>query len=151
MLLALALSGVLGLIGALAPPALEREAEAAIGVICLLSLAAPVVGIVGSLGSIGDSIPEYVPAVGEGGYLEVSEQAFADGIERYIAEEFSLPEECVEVRLSGFDFEAMSAAEARVLLYGTAAMGNIGGIRECVSEKFLSEGGRCEVVINAEH
>lgn len=144
---ALALSSVLGLISSLSHPSLAKEAEAAIGILCLFSLASPIAAAIPRLLDLPR--PEQsLPVIGGGGYIELSEAAFADGIREYISGEFSLDASEVAVDISDFDFTAMRAGGVTVRLRGTAALSDIPGIREAIKGNFTSDGGECKVVID---
>lgn len=147
IIFALALSSVLGLIGSLSHPSLAREGEAAIGILCLFSLVSPIAAAIPSLLDLPR--PEQsLPAIGEGGYVELSEAAFADGIREYISGEFSLDRAEVSVDISDFDFTAMRAGGVVVRLIGSAALSDVRGIRDTVKSNFISDGGECKVVID---
>lgn len=148
IVMALSLSVALGLIGAAAHPQLSRETEAAIGVLCLFALAAPVAAAIPSLldpPSIEESIPALTP---EGGYIELGERAFTEGISRYVAEELSVGEDEIALEVSGFDFEAMRAERITLILSGSAVLSDLRGIRQSLLGNFVAEGGSCEVVID---
>ena len=148
--MALSLSVALGLVGAAAHPQFSQQTQAAIGVLCLFSLAAPVAAAIPSLfcpPSVEESIPALTP---EGGYIELGEQAFAEGISKYVAEELSADEDEIEIEISGFDFEAMRAERITLTLSGSAVLGDLRGIRQSLLGNFVAEGGSCEVVIDLE-
>lgn len=144
---ALALSGVLGLIGSLSHAALHREAYLALGALCLFALALPVARALPELLSLPSFDGSDITAVGEGGYLATSEDAFAEGVARYVVGEYSLNADEVSVELSGFDFESMRAEEITVTLTGRAVYADLIGIRESVESELVAEGGECKVVI----
>ena len=134
---------MISVIGMLSHPRFSRESGVAVGIVCILSLAS----LFGSIGLIFEEPPDgdgYLPALGAG---EVASLAFADGIELYLAESFSLPLDKVEVIVEGFDIEAMRAEKITATLAGVAAVSDLRAVRACLDEAFLAEGGKCEVVI----
>ena len=147
MMLALSLSALLGLIGALAHPSLSREAEMGIGALCLAALASPILSALPSLSDIplsGGEIP-----VLSGGISEVGEEAFGEGVRAYLCSELSLAEGEVGVGVSGLDVASMRASEITVTLSGRAALADGKRIRSML-DSLLSEGGKCKVVIKLE-
>lgn len=147
LVLAIALSGVLGIIGLLGHPSVKGESEAAIGIVCLFALISPLSAVIGSIGGLpelelpGESIPV-------GGYAEVSASAFCEGVASYISSRYSLDSECVSVEVCDFSFREMRAGFVSVRLVGSAIFADIPGIRSDVRENFLSDGGECKVVID---
>ena len=77
-------------------------------------------------------------------YLTVAEEAFCDGIERLVTEKYGLNSEGVFVLSSGFDFEKMQAERIRIILSGSAALGDCKGIEKYINELGI---GRCSVEI----
>lgn len=149
MLIALALSAVLGLIGTLAHPTLREECASLIGLLSLLFLISPAASLLSGILSPPEE-GEIIPTFTGGGVSEVTEEAFALGLERYAEEQLSAPSGSVGVRVIGLDRAKMRAEEIRITLGVGAAVGNIRLLGECVRENFLAEGGRYEVVIDFE-
>lgn len=145
--MSLALSAVLGIIGAVAHPALSREGEVAIGVLCLFSLAAPIVAAIPSLSSL-PPMNQGAEVDVNGGYSEVLEEAFGEGAVRYIAEEYSLAASDISVSTEGFDPSSMRAESVTVTLRGRAVLADLGGIRESVMRELVTDGGKCSVEVS---
>ena len=80
----------------------------------------------------------------EGGYSEVAEEAFSEGIARAVAEEFSLNKENIRVKIRGFDFENMRADSITVILSGRSVTADYRAI-----EKYFNglDVGVCKVEI----
>lgn len=150
IILALALSGVLGILGAASHPALSREGSLAIGALCILSLAAPIAMAIPELFELPSFNAEEIEVIGGGEYKATLEEAFVRGAETYIAEEHGLDPSDVKVELSGFDECSMRAECVTATLSGRAVLANIGAIRETVLTELVSEGGECKVVIDIE-
>lgn len=79
---------------------------------------------------------------GEGEYVEVTREAFESGIREEIADKFSLNEDSVTVRCSGFSFNEMKADKITVLLSLSSA-----GVDPRRIEEYVRglEIGECEV------
>ncbi len=146
LIYAIILSAVTGIVGAISHSVLEGECEAAIGVISLALLAAPIVGGVSSGGFGG--FPEYVEVGVSGGYAEVSEEAFISGVESYLCAEYSLAPDEVEITLSGYSFPEARAEELTVRLEGVSALADARGMKAEIEELFLLGNGVCRVVID---
>ena len=149
MLLALGLSASLGLVSALSHPALSRETEMAVGVLCLFAMSFPVIAFI--------SGPPTLPALPEGGYTDVSggiseigERAWLEGIEGYLSGKYSVSPEDITVLAEGFDLYTMRARYVRVSLSGAGMLANLHAMRDDILSSFVAEGGSCEVVINFE-
>lgn len=150
IILALALSGTLGILGAASHHALSREGSMAIGALCIISLAAPIAAAIPELFDLPSVGIEEIEVVGQGGYKSTLAEAFARGAEAYIAEEYSLDMSEVEVVVSGFDECSMRAESVTVTLSGKAVLANITAIRETVLAELASGGGECKVVMDIE-
>ena len=135
------ITGVLGLISY----GSGRAEKLALGVITLYIIIAPLVSALSDMDidSIFDKItlPEQEL---EGGYSEVAEEAFSEGIARAVAEEFSLNKENIRVKIRGFDFENMRADSITVILSGRSVTADYRAI-----EKYFNglDVGVCKVEI----
>jgi hypothetical protein len=85
-----------------------------------------------------------------GGYSEVSREAFAYGIAEAVSQRLNIDSEMIAVTVDGFSFNIMRAGGLRVVLPPEAALSDVRGLAIWLEENFLSEGGRCEVVIDFE-
>lgn len=75
---------------------------------------------------------------------ESVEEAFSQGVKKYICETFSISESDVLILVSGFDAVGMRAEKIKVVLYGSAALAD----NRSICEKIESAGlGECEVMI----
>lgn len=92
-----------------------------------------------SLGELSFSDMEISESYTDG----VLEEAYSKGIERAIAEKFSLSEDSVDVVCRGFSGQTVSADFVYVTLSGEAAFSDLPRIRSYVNEKF----GECEVAV----
>ena len=77
-------------------------------------------------------------------YIDVCENAYADGVRQYIADRYALDKQDVSVTVYGFDFDSMRAERIKVILSGRAALADRHGIEERIEAEGL---GRCEVEI----
>ena len=80
----------------------------------------------------------------ESGYGEMLEGAFAEGIERAVAEKFSLDKEHIRARVYGFDSEKLRAEKIRVALSGTAALADYKAVEKYLNSLGIGE---CELEI----
>ena len=117
----------------------------ALGIITLYLIIAPIVIEVGNIDLDGlfDKIttPDYET---NGGYAEIAEDAFAEGIVKAVAEEFSLDKSNIRVRLYDFDFDKMQAKNIVVILSGRAAMADYRAVDRYVNQLEI---GVCKVEI----
>ena len=144
---ALAISAVLGVIGAAAHPVLSREVEAAIGALCLASFAVPILLAVPELTSLTPLAKGESDGISSE-YGEIIEDAFCKGAAGYIAEEFSLCADDISVSVEGLDTASMRAEKIGVTLSGRAVLADISGIRESVCSELVLEGGKCTVEVS---
>ena len=125
------ITGVLGLVSY----GSGRAEKLALGVITLYIIIAPLVSELGNIDidSLFDktTMPEYEL---EGGFSQVAEDAFAEGIAKAVAEEFSVDLENIRVKIRGFDFENMRAEQITVILSGRSVAADYRSI-----EKYLND------------
>lgn len=121
----------------------DAISRAAMGIILLFAVISPAVSLVngaaeldidGLLGSYGDT-------GGENLYEQTAEEAFCDGIERLVCDEYSLSDDDVEVRVFGFDVTKMYADKIKIILSGSASYADSRAISAYVRECGL---GDCE-------
>ena len=126
----------------------NRTAKAAMAIIVLYTVSAPIVSAVRELSDISlDSVvdTEDFGNIGDTELAETAEDAFCDGIKSAIAERYGLERRQIRVRVSGFDFEKMRAERITVVLSGGAALGDHRAIAEYITESGLGE---CEVKLD---
>lgn len=148
IIMALALSGTLGIIGAASHPVLAREGQMAIGALCLLSLAVPIVGALSALFELPQFDFGEAEVAGDSVYAKTVEAAFVEGARAYVAAEYGLDASEVAVDIDGFDELSMRAEFIKITLSGGAAFANVTAIREAVRSELVAEGGECKVVID---
>lgn len=76
---------------------------------------------------------------------EEAENAFCEGIEKYISERFSLPSEEITVRVFGFEYTSMKAEKIKIILSGKAIFADNRAIAEEIEKNGLGE---CEVELS---
>ena len=123
----------------------ERAVKGAVSVILIYTVCMPVADMIGNF-SINDFEFEWHSddTVISSEYLNVSEDAFAVGIKKYVCEEFKLNETEVHVQIYGFDFEKMRAERIALTLSGRAVLSDVVRIERSVENSGLGE---CEVKI----
>lgn len=143
------ISAVMGVMSAVSTDGFSEEtahASRLIAAFVIISLALPILSDLElpappKLG--GGSTPA-------GGYVEVSRDAFEDGVAVAVAERIGVSERSVSVKADGFVFESMRAERLTVTLSRDAVLADVRGLSAWLSENFLSDGGRCEVVMDFE-
>ena len=115
--------------------------KAALSVILAFAVISPLPSLLSET-TFDPLVPEYGESVGEGEYLEVGREAFESGISKQIADKFSLREEDVTVRCSGFDFSVMRAEKINVVLSVSAGRADPEKVKRYVDGLNLGE---CEV------
>lgn len=139
-----ALSAVLGVLGLLSYRQGGDGAQRfAFAVLLCVTVAMPLSEGVRELSSLGQitDVPtdEYSEL-----YASVAEEAFAAGLCQQICSHYGLDPSEVELRLSGFDFSAMSAERVTVTLSGSAATADSRSIKEYIKEQGIRE---CDVLV----
>ena len=142
LVLALSVGLLTSVFSLLSHTAYKAETNMALGILSLALLILPVFGLVGS----GISFPEFdsVPAAIGGDFGEALLEPFSQGIERYIAEEFSVSREDVTVSVYGLLPEKMRAERITVTLRGSGVLIDTAALRRIVAENF-TDMGDCEV------
>lgn len=123
----------------------SRAMRSALSLLLLYTVASPVVSVVSNLGDVTlDSIVEYEPPVdtSDPEYYRVAEQAFCEGIQKMVCEQYAISAEDIEVCAFDFDFKSMSARKIKIILSGDAVYADSRGISATVSDAGLGE---CEV------
>lgn len=148
IIIAITLSLFISVVSVMSHPSYKAECNMALGILLLAALAVPVLSLITSLGEFPelDTLPEYNLS---GGAVEVSAEAFAEGIALAIEERYRLPSGEVSIMASGFSFSEMRAQRITVILSGTAVTSDSRDIAEFVVENFCPEG-HCEVKLNFE-
>ena len=111
-------------------------ARGAISIVLLLAVSQPVIAFASELSELRAPTFSGFDTEEVGEYERVAEEAFAQGVAKLIAEEFSLSEKNISVKTEGFDVSNMSAEKIFVTLYGRAALCDPGAI-----EKFINNYG----------
>ena len=139
---ATAVLGALGMISYKENSSLEK---AAIAIILLYTVAAPIAHAAQNGGnSLFSDIHIDNIDVSEDGYVGVAQDAFEEGIRRAVSDKYSIREEDVSVRAVDFDFVKMRAGKIKILLTGLGVICDTRGIEKYVDGFGLGE---CEVNI----
>ena len=139
------ISAVAAILSQLAYKGRSDPSRFAISVIVLYVVIAPLGSVLGEL-DIDSIFSPTLNLPSEQGYEQIAADAFADGIAKAVAEEFSLERENLRVELRGFDFENMRAEKIRVILSGRAALADYKEIERYVDR--LGTGDcECEIEI----
>ena len=114
----------------------DKAQRFGLGIILLAALASA------AYGAISDFSPELTveQAGASGGFEELTEEAFCQGISLGIAEEFGLESAQIKVAVRDFDYSALKAREIRITLFGKAALADLRGIRGFVVENNFCDG-----------
>ena len=144
MLSVFMISAVVGVLSVIAYRGKGDPSRVALGIILVYVVISPISDLSGGfdLSSIIDGSVN-VPS---GETAGVAEEAFADGIVKAVASEFSLSEEDIRVVLYGFDFSKMSAERIRIVLSGKAAFADYKQIEKYINEQEMGEC-ECEIEI----
>ena len=144
------LTAIVGLIGYLSyPSGTERTVRFATSVLIIYSVIVPMLSLAShagdSLSEIIDEIRDGSTVGSEGDYIDVAEDAMAEGIREAIASKFNMNPENIRVSVEGLDFESMRAARIRVILSGESALGDFRRVEEYTGSLGLGE---CEVELD---
>ena len=108
----------------------------ALGIICIYTVVYPLGTAVNfDFDGVFD-IPEINVDSGVDGIIE---DAFAEGIARAVADEFSLKTKDISVRLFGFDSERMSAERIEIILSGGAVGADYRAIEDYIRKMEIGE------------
>ena len=125
-----------------------KSSRTALGIILLAALGIPFLKSLISLPDISlEQNPIYDNEYNEELRDEAAEESFLYGIKLAVAEKFSLSEEEVIVKCSGFSFEKMKAERIKIVLSGKAAFSDIRSVRDYVEKSGFGE---CEVLVSFE-
>ncbi len=147
IILAVCLCTLIGIISLILHSGLTKESNMALGAICLFALLSPAVGLIGAVPEMPDIDDIYIPVGLPGGYVEVSEMAFCEGICIAVADRLGCEPADAFVRTEGFSFENMRAECITVTLSGEAALADTRSLKPWLTDEFLTDGGICKVVI----
>lgn len=121
----------------------DKTAKLAFSVILAAAVLLPLSDAIAELVASAPSLPSFDAQGTTGEYVGEAEEAFCEGVEAAVAEEFSISRENIRAFCTGFDFERMRCECVSVRLFGGAVFANIEEI-----ERFLKNGlGGCEVEI----
>ena len=124
-------------------PSEERVGGAALGIILLASILAPLSAVFGAVGDLsGEDIFSAQQSTPELDSEGVVKAAFEAGVASAVADEFSLEVSDIRVYAYGYDFEGVRAERIKIILSGAAAYADSRGIAAFVREGGLGE---CEV------
>ena len=118
-----------------------------LGVMLLSVAVIPIVSLIAetiTLGEIIFSENMRTEIEGESLYEKTAEEAFCEGVEKLVANEFSVAKEDVEVCVTGFSVERMCADSVKVILSGSAVYVDNRSVAARINGLGL---GRCEVVL----
>ena len=140
-----AASAVLGALGLLTYKENSAMEKAAIAIIILYTVTAPIAEAVRDGGEmLFDELFTEEIDISEDGYVQVAKDAFEKGIRRAISDKYSIKEENISVRAVDFNFNEMKAGKIKVLLTGLAVISDTRGIEKYINGLGLGE---CEVNI----
>lgn len=121
----------------------DRGHKLAVSVVLLYSLIAPLVPLVKNVGDFDFSEIMGDGEITSGGaYLEVSEEAFQEGILRSVTEKWGLDKDKTVVTVTGFDFENMRAELIKITLLSKGYTVDFREIEAYIEKNGLGE---CEV------
>lgn len=144
------LVSIVGLLGYLSYPSFsERTVKFAASVLIIYAVMVPVLGLVAhadeGLADIIEQIRDGSQAEGANDYINVAEDAMAEGIREAIATKFNMDPQNLRVSVEGLDFKSMRAERIRVILSGKSALGDFRRVEEYTTGLGLGE---CEVELD---
>ena len=130
------------------PGASERTVKIAAGILMIYSVVSPLAVLAGELSSFDPEdffaeLGEYSPSGGEE-YIEVTKEAFAEGIAGLLSSKYGIKKEDISVTVFDLDFEKMQAGKIKIVLSGKGAAADYRAVRAYVSSLNVGE---CEVKI----
>jgi hypothetical protein len=139
------ITAAVSMLGYLVYPRGGELVRSALSVLVLFVALTPLFSLIGSLGTGGIfDPPDFDASEYREDYLEVTREAFCEGLRVHIAERYGISEDEVTVLAEGFSFKEMRAEKIRVILVGKAAFKDGKGIAKYVEGLGY---GRCEVEI----
>ena len=126
----------------------DRTLKCALAIILLYVIASPTVTLVrGFLDSdfYKNSFDSPEISFSDTDFATDAERAFCEGVGRFVAREFNFSEDEVSVAVFGFDAKAMKAQKIKIILRGSAVLGD----NRMISQRISAEGlGECEVELD---
>ncbi len=126
----------------------EKEGRAVKCAFAVLLLYILIMPLLGALKSFDPEVLKFdtgahYPAE-ESGIEASAEEGFVQGIRLFLADEFSLEQNDIEVKVTGFDFSTVKAEKITIILKGSAAYADFRAVREKIEKNGF---GSCEVEI----
>ena len=112
----------------------------ALAIILIFAVTAPLPTLISAEGILPDFSD--IGKLPEGEYSEVTREAFEEGLQRALCDEFSLKKDGVTVRCFGFSFEKMRAERISVVLSLSAAGVDPDRVKKYINDLDIGE---CEV------
>lgn len=140
------ISAVAAVLSQLAYRGSSDPSRFAISVVILYVVIAPLGSLLGEIDIDSILNPPLNLPVEQEGYEQVAARAFADGVAKAVAEEFSLERESLRVELRGFDFKNMRAEKIRIILSGRSALADYKEIERYVDRLGMGDC-ECEIEI----
>lgn len=128
---------------ALAYPALKGAVSGALGILLLLTVAAPFLSTVRALADGELDLPDF-SVEGDGEFENITTAAFEEGVADALVDRFGEGLTGVRVRARGFDPTSMRAEGLTVVLPPGAAAVDYRAVKDYLAENF-TRGGGCEV------
>lgn len=129
---------------ALSHSRMKKSVSVAVGLVLISVIMLPIVDIIRNKTMFEISLDDFEN-------LEIRdetiERAFEAGIEKYIASEWGVGEECVDVRADELDLSKMRARRIYVTLRGRGIYLDYQSIEDDVERNF-TDGGECEVELD---
>lgn len=138
-------AGLAALALGVAHPRLRSATSLGAGVLLICAILLPLVDIIKGY-EVNFDMDEYINSANGNVNYNAVEEAFEDGIRRYIAESFGISQDSVTVEVDGFDLERIRAERIYVTLSGEGATLDYKKIEEMIEREFTDKG-ECEVSI----
>lgn len=123
----------------------DKGTKIALSILLLYSAATPAIAFVSGFSDLTLDAPETeLPdaSLEDSLYYTAARDAYAEGISRFVCDEFSLESACVAVQVYGFDLQRMRSEKIKIFLSGRAISADTRRIKAAVEGLQLGE---CEV------
>ena len=145
LILAIAVGLLSSVVSLLSHTSFKAETSMALGLLTLALLVTPVFSLL--LSGVSFPEPGSLPSAIGGELSEITEDAFTEGIEKYICEEYGVESDEVAVSCFGFLPRELRAERIEVSLSGGGVFIDLSSLERTVEESF-TQNGKCEVNLN---
>ena len=134
-----------GILSALSHPNYRDALGGALVIIFVASVLSPTLELISGAFRLPDFEPQLPSA---DSVTEYTEEGYISAIADYLAAEFDLPREKIEISGEGFSLSSLSFFSLEISLSGSAVFSDTSRMRELLLSEFVREGGRVSISLD---